>query len=758
MENIYLFIVVLLFILAISDLIVGVSNDAVNFLNSAIGSKVAPLRIILIVAALGILAGATFSNGMMEVARKGIFVPQNFSFADVMIIFLAVMMTDVILLDLFNTFGLPTSTTVSIVFELLGAAVAMAILRIIHSDTENITDIAKYINSAKALGIISGILVSVVVAFSTGALVQYLSRLLFTFRYNNSIRYLGSIWGGLAIAAITYFILIKGAKGASFMTEETIQWIKGHTWHILAASFLGWTIILQVCYWIFKLNSLKLVVLVGTFALAMAFAGNDLVNFIGVPLAGFQSFQNHLADGAPIANEYMMDALQDKVKTPTLYLLIAGLIMVITLWLSKKAKSVVRTSISLSDQSETNERFESSMLARTLVRQSIMVSDGIKRILPDSFIKKVGDRFDPTYFNEVVRKEEGVSFDLLRASVNLIVAAILIAIGTALKLPLSTTYVTFMVAMGSSLADGAWDRESAVYRITGVITVVGGWFFTAFSAFTISLVVAFIIAKTFPFGILALSILVLFLVYRTHILHRNREKEDSKADLQVTSKLSYDSDSIYEICSNNIVRMLLAASKSFDEMVTSLTKEERKKLQQNLKAVRKLDTEAKELKRNIPGTIKKLNEESMESSHYYIELIDYIRELMHSLCFTVEPAYKHVDNNHKPLSEFQSNSLKELAKGIHAHVDTILKDISKSNFDHAQKRIEDALQLVDRTRLMRKKQLKIMKRDGGSTRTNLLFLDALNETKNLILNINNVYKSFRSFSEQIHAIEIKKVF
>jgi phosphate/sulfate permease len=754
MENVFIIIVGLLVLLAISDLIVGVSNDAVNFLNSAIGSKAAPLRIILIVAAAGVLAGATFSNGMMEVARKGIFNPVSFNFNEIMIIFLAVMLTDVILLDLFNTFGLPTSTTVSIVFELLGAAVGMAVLKI-SAGSGDYSEMVNYINSGKALAIISGILLSVVIAFSVGAIVMYLSRLIFSFSYKKTLRYFGPLWGGLAISAITYFILIKGAKGSSFMSKENLEWIKSNTWLIIGASMLAWTLLLQVLVWAFKINILKLIVLVGTFALAMAFAGNDLVNFIGVPLAGITSYEAWAASGVD-AESLSMSALAGKVKTPTLYLLIAGLIMVITLWLSKKARSVVKTTLNLSDQDVVNERFESSGIARTLVRQAININKGIRKVVPATVVSKIESRFDTSAFQTRENKDAGVSFDLIRASVNLVVASILIAIGTSLKLPLSTTYVTFMVAMGTSLADGAWDRESAVYRITGVITVIGGWFFTAFSAFTAAFLMALILSWTWPWGVFVMAGLALLVIYRTHIMHKKREQADKeKADfIPVTD----DANDIYESCSNNIASLLIAAGSNFENVIIALSDEKRKSLKNAYKEINKLNEESKTIKKNVPKVISQLGEEYLESGHNYVELIDYAREAMHCLYYIALPAFKHVDNNHKPITPSQEEALKSLIPEIHTYFEKVVRGVSDSDYSNSQELIDYSAHINNLITKLRKKQLKTIKKEAGSTRTNLLYLDILNETKNFILNINNLYKAFRDFSDQNSQIKAKKAF
>ncbi|NQU85257.1 MAG: inorganic phosphate transporter, partial [Mariniphaga sp.] len=477
MENFYLILVVILFALAISDLIVGVSNDAVNFLNSAIGSKAARKWVIYTVASLGVLVGATFSSGMMEVARKGIFHPDMFVFSEIMVIFLAVMITDIILLDTFNTFGLPTSTTVSIVFELLGAAVAVSLVKIYSSDG-SLVELAKYINSGKALAIITGILLSVFVAFVVGAIIQYLSRLMFSFRYQKNLKYFAGFFGGLAIASITYFMIIKGAKGASFMKAETVAFLKNNMLEILIYSLIGWTILLQLLYWLFKIDIPKIIVLVGTFALAMAFAGNDLVNFIGVPLAGFESFKAWSTQAISSPDEFQMTILTGKVGTPTYMLLIAGLVMIITLITSRKARSVVATTLDLSRQNEGEERFQSSLFSRLVVRNTINVNKKFKRLMPGNVNRFLENRFQAIQDFTASNDPDKPAFDKIRASVNLIVASILISLGTSLKLPLSTTYVTFMVAMGTSLSDRAWDRESAVYRISGVFTVISGWFLT----------------------------------------------------------------------------------------------------------------------------------------------------------------------------------------------------------------------------------------------------------------------------------------
>ena len=757
METLYIVIVFVLFGLAISDLIVGVSNDAVNFLNSAIGSKAAPFRLIIAVAALGILLGATFSSGMMEVARKGIFHPENFYFSEIMIIFLAVMITDIILLDLFNTFGMPTSTTVSIVFELLGAAVAITVIKISHS-AESFQDMGTYINSGRALLIISGILVSVIVAFTVGAFVQYFSRLLFSFNYEKTMKYVGAVWGGIAISFITYFIIVKGAKGSSFISADTLGWIQNNTALILLISFVGWTILMQLLYWLFKINILKVIVLVGTFALAMAFAGNDLVNFIGVPLAGYESFKVFSAAHGASAGTFAMSALQAQVKTPTLFLLVAGLIMVITLWISKKAKSVIKTTINLADQDSTDERFESSILARVVVRQSIQLGNVIHRIIPKPVNKFLENRFDPTFYKKTIKKDKSISFDLIRASVNLVVASVLIAFATSLKLPLSTTYVTFMVAMGTSLADGAWNRESAVYRITGVITVIGGWFFTALSAFTVAFLVALVINWGGIYAIISLIMLAIFFVYKTHGLHKKRTKNENAFENNLATDDSVNGDSVYASCNANILTTILALSELYKQTINGLIDEKHKKLKKALKETKDLNKNVKALKKNIQPTISKLGEEeSVESGHYYVQIMDYLRETAHCMTFITQPVYEHVDNNHAPLKQFQSEDLRQFLEKLDPLFKQIIEMLTKSSYKTMEGITSKIFSLIDDITKMKKKQIKSIKKDSISTRTSLLYLDVLTESKNLLLYINNLLKASRDFSEHNHKSSLKKI-
>ena len=740
METVYLVLVIVLFILAISDLIVGVSNDAVNFLNSAIGSKAAPFKVIMIIAALGVLVGATFSGGMMEVARKGIFHPEYFYFSEIIIIFLAVMITDVILLDMFNTFGLPTSTTVSIVFELLGAAVAMSIIKILSSP-ETAKDIGEFINTGNALAIIIGILLSIVVAFSFGALVQYITRIVFSFDYKKSLKYFGAIWGGIAITAITYFILIKGAKGASFMSDEAKLLIKENTLLILGASFVAWTILLQLLNWIIKLNVLKLVVLVGTFALAMAFAGNDLVNFIGVPLAGYESFKSFIASPGADPDAFNMVALAGKVKTPTLFLLMAGLIMVITLWVSRKARNVVKTTLDLSRQDEGSERFGSSMLSRSLVRSSINFSNAINFFIPKSIHERIARKFDQSKIPKITEKD-APAFDLLRASVNLVVASIIISFATSLRLPLSTTYVTFMVAMGTSLSDKAWDRESAVYRITGVLSVIGGWFFTALSAFTVAFLIVYIIHWGGFISISILLIIALFLIIKTHAFHKKREKESEEYK---TTTDEINSKNIFEKCTSNVANTLNNAIKIYNETIQALAKEDLKKLKSINKEIKEINKKAKYLKDNIHNTIIQLQEDSIETGHYYVQVLDYLREIAHCITFIIQPSLEHINNNHKGLIYIQVEELNKIRNRLTAFFNTIQDIIQKNKFTEISHIIDKQQEILNIIEEFRKTQIRRIKNRETGTKNSMLYLGILSETKNLLLNTINLLKAQRDF-------------
>lgn len=759
METFYLILVGVLFLLAISDLIVGVSNDAVNFLNSAVGSKVASFKVIIIVAALGVLVGTVFSSGMMEVARKGIFHPQMFYFSEIMLIFLAVMTTDIIMLDTFNTFGLPTSTTVSIVFELLGAAVGMASIKLMaspeamasfkqylfeHHLIENIhqsINLGNFINSGKALAIISGILFSVAMAFIVGAAVQYVARLIFSFNYKKRMRWFGGMWGGLAFTAITYFIVIKGAKSATFMSADVKLWMQTHTMQIMVYSFILWTVFLQLLNWLFKVNILKTIVLVGTFSLALAFAGNDLVNFIGVPIAGYNAYEVFAHTVGANPNTLPMLALGGKVATPTSFLLLAGLVMVLTLAFSRKAKSVIKTSVDLSRQDAGDERFKSTAISKTLVRSSINFSKGFKKIVPAKLSMAIDRQFEP-YTDEAEGKEDVPAFDLIRASVNLVVASLLIALGTSLTLPLSTTYVTFMVAMGTSLSDKAWDRESAVYRISGVFSVIGGWFLTAFIAFTAAFIVVYFYYYGGNIAILIILLLVAYLVYRSHKVHNKRVKENENAGEDVYGVTEENvSERFLTLVAGNLKKVI----REYRHTIEGLEVEDVKKLKKTKKAIDEMAVRTKYVKDHINVVIERLDEMSIDSGSFLVQAMDYMREMIHSISFLTGPALEHVDNNHKPLIPEQIEELRHLSEHMETVLKITLESIIKEDYLSQDKLLEEQAKALRHIEVNRKNQIQRIKKRLVGTRNSILFLNLLDESKNLLLQAVNLFKAQRDF-------------
>ncbi len=761
MESLYLILIIILFLLAISDLIVGVSNDAVNFLNSAIGAKAASFKIIMVVAALGIVFGSTFSTGMMEVARKGIFHPENFYFSEIIFILLAVMITDVILLDGFNTFGMPTSTTVSIVFELLGAAVGVSLIKLAvpggqlittEDGIEKIARLSDYINSDKALLIIFGILLSVVIAFTTGAIIQYLSRLLFSFKYEKRLKYFGAIWGGLAITAITYFILLKGLKGSSFAQYEMADgmilkdWVKSHTFGIIAYGFIGWVIVLQLLSFIKKFNVLTFIVIIGTFALALAFAGNDLVNFIGVPLAGYHAYTDFVQSGVP-ADELLMTSLAGKVQTPYYFLLIAGLIMVVTLWTSKKAKSVIKTSLDLGRQEEGYERFESTAVSRAIVRGSSNLSKFMASVIPNSVQVSLDKQFDQTAFHEK-QKALGVdapAFDMIRASVTLVVASILIALGTSLKLPLSTTYVTFMVAMGTSLSDRAWGTESAVYRVTGVISVIGGWFFTAFSAFTGAFIMALLFSYFGFVAVFAMLFLAAFMMYRTHFLHKKRTADTKEEDDDEDENETLNNSRIVNKTSKSVIKTLGKIGESLTNTILYFGNEDLKNLKNTYIDFDKVNSKTKSIKDNISKTIDKLEDSAVESGHFYVQVAGYLREISHSAYHIIQPIFKHLDNSHRAFLPEQIEEIKAVQDKINDLISKVSNGIKDQDFSTIDDIVEEQHETLNLIKATRKLQVKRIKNDDLGTRNSMLFFNILEEYKNIILYMINLLKSQRDF-------------
>jgi phosphate/sulfate permease len=668
--QLYLLLIGILFTMAIMDLMVGVSNDAVNFLNSSVGSRVAPRRTIMIVASLGIIAGVTFSSGMMEVARKGIFHPHLFLMPELITIFMAVMITDVLLLDFFNTFGLPTSTTVSIVFELLGAAIAVSVAKITMSG-EGLMALGQYINSAKALAIISGILLSVGIAFCCGALAQFATRLLFTFNYEKRLRRFGGLWGGLALTMITYFILIKGSKGASFMTPEVVAWIKGHTWTIIVLDFVVFSILFQLLMTFTRINILKPIVLAGTFALAMAFAANDLVNFVGVPLASFSAYALAQASSSPLT--ITMAGLAKSVQTNTLFLLAAGAIMVGTLWVSRKARTVTRTEVNLGRQGEGLERFDSSQLSRIIVRMMMGILEGLRVLFPIPLRRWANRRLDTQGYQPAPGYDGSIpEFDLMRASVNLMVASALVAWATSMKLPLSTTYVTFMVAMGTSLADRAWGLESAVYRVTGVLTVIGGWFFTALMAFTVALSFAFALYYFKGIAVVGLLVLVAIIVLRNFRIHGRREKAAKEMEVLDLKRVT-DADVAIRSCFEASGRYLEVVRLNLGDCFDGILTENRKQLKLLRGETSRLQSWSNIIVANIFKTLRLLGREEVDHAGKYSYVIYALQEIAESLRDMILRCHVHTANQHAGLLPDQRKSLQR----VRTCVENLLADTTR---------------------------------------------------------------------------------
>jgi len=720
--ELYLFALIILASCAFFDLIVGVSNDAVNFLNSSIGSRVAPRYIIMIIASLGIFAGVTFSSGMMEVARKGIFHPGFFLMPELISIFLAVMITDVILLDLFNTFGFPTSTTVSIVFELLGSAVAISLIKIQMSG-DSYSMLVNYINTSKALTIIMGILLSVGIAFLFGVIAQFVTRLLFTFDYMKRLKRYSGIWGGIALAIITYFILIKGAKGTSFLPYESIIWIKTNAWTIVFVNFLFFGLIFQFLTLYTRINILKPIVLIGTFALAMSFASNDLVNFIGVPLAGLSAYNIASAAANPLT--VTMDALQESVQSNTLLLLLAGFVMVATLWISRKARTVTRTEVSLGRQNEGIERFGSSALSRILVRIAYFFFVITQRFIPVKIRTTISERLDSTIYKPTFTLEgKQPSFDLLRASVNLIVASAIISFATSLQLPLSTTYVTFMVAMGTSLSDQAWGRESAVYRITGVLTVIGGWFFTAFAAFTISLIFAFLISLFKLIAIIFLLIFVSVIILYTNRYHKKREEETSTIEA-LSLKSINSADTAVKTSFEQTGQFLMSLSNNLNLNFEAAIAEDLERLKESKSKTGQIHNWANIIIENIFETLCFFKKNDLDDTRRYSSTISSLQAIAESHSDIVIRTSEHFDNYHAGFLDDQKEELRRIKILLNRLLwNTSIMLLRRKKVDYRY--IEgQCLKINNLVKEYEKNQIKRIQRRESKTRLNVLFYGLL---------------------------------
>ena len=732
--------------LAIFDLLVGVSNDAVNFMNSAVGAKVARYRTIIIVAAVGVFVGAIMSNGMMDIARHGIFQPANFSFYEIMCILLAVMVTDVVLLDVFNTLGLPTSTTVSMVFELLGGTFILAILKIIGDET-GLLSLGDMMNTEKALSVIMGIFLSVAIAFIAGTLVQYISRIIFSFNYKKHLSWTIGIFGGISVTSLSYFVLIKGLKSAPFMSAESLAWIDQNTTLLVAGCFVFFTLLMQILHWC-KVNVFRIIVLLGTFALALAFAGNDLVNFIGVPLAGFSAYTDYVANsnGAGI-HDFMMSSLMSSAKTPAIFLLASGIIMVYALATSKKAKNVIKTSVDLARQEEGDEMFGSSALARTIVRRATAINEFLVKVIPAGMRRWIDSRFNK---DEVIL-ENGAAFDMVRAAVNLVLSGLLIIIGTTMKLPLSTTYVTFIVAMGSSLADRAWGRESAVYRITGMLSVIGGWFITAFVAFTICALVTAIMFYTSFVGMFIFICVAVFLLVRSNIKYSKKEKAEQQDDTFKRMMASKDKAEVLSLLRLHVKETLTDyinyTEQAYMQVTDGFINEDLKQLK---KVMSSTDDQKKMLKkrrrkeilglRRIPIPI------AIEKNTWFHLGSNSCEQMLYCLKRICEPCKEHVDNNFNPISKDCIAEFLPIREELCQLMDRTQTVIENNNYAEADDILVKGDALKNKISALRKQQMNRMQEaDSTSLKASMVYLNILQESQELVSIWRHLLRASRFF-------------
>lgn len=751
METFYLFLIIFLFVLAVFDLSVGVSNDAVNFLNSAIGAKAASFKVIMGIAAVGVFVGASLSNGMMDIARHGIYQPQYFFFSEIMCILLAVMLTDVVLLDIFNSLGMPTSTTVSLVFELLGGTVAISLIKIAGSD--GALQLGDLLNTDKAFTVILGIFLSVAIAFFFGAVVQYISRIIFTFNYKKHARYFIGLFAGLAATSILYFMLIKGLKSSSFMVGELKELIYLNTGKLVWGAFIFFTLLMQVLHAL-KVNVFKVVILMGTFALALAFAGNDLVNFIGVPLAGYSSYMDLMAQGgAATTDTFLMESLLQPARTPWYFLVGSGVVMVVALATSKKAHHVVKTSLDLSRQSEGNENFGTSPVARTLVRTCNNISTTILSVVPVRVKDWVDSRFNS---NEMIL-EDKASFDLVRASVNVVLSGLLIAVGTSLKLPLSTTYVAFMVAMGSSLADRAWGRESAVYRITGVLSVIGGWFITAGAAFTICFLVALLIHVGGIAAMVAMVGVAVYMLIRNQLLYKKKMKKEAmqeKVDSTI-SKLRETTDkrealSLFrEHSRDELCGVLHFASDAFYRSVHGFMDENLRELRKVMGAIEEKKSYLKQVKRvGTLGVTQLERDIAIDKGLYYYQGNDFASEIVFSIRRLTEPGKEHVDNHFSPLSEVQKADFGKMTDHIVSFLNRSSAMIESNDYHRMDDLIAESDDLTAQLTLLKKEELKRLQGQSGSTKVSMVYLNMVQEAQNVVSFTANLLKVSRKFQKE----------
>ncbi|MFI3258611.1 MAG: inorganic phosphate transporter [Rikenellaceae bacterium] len=738
MSPIFTFVVITLGVLAIFDIIVGVANDAVNFLNSAIGSRIAPLKVILGVAAVGILVGTLTSSGMMEVARSGVFYPAQFTFSEIMMLFLGMIVGDILLLDIFNNLGLPTSTTVSMVFGLLGAAVGVTLYRISNDSSVSLAQIGEFINTGKAMAIISAILLSVVLSFFFGLLFMSFSRLIFSFRYHKIFSKLGALWCGISFTGIIYFSIFKGLKNTGLISPDVIAYINEETTLSLAliwaaASFILW--LLQL----FGVNILKMTILTGTFSLALAFAGNDLVNFIGVPLAGLESYQLASESGDMMMK---MGALMEPAKANLMMLAGAGVIMILTLFFSKKAMHVTETELSLANQNEnTTEKFSSTALSRALVQAALSVNNWYCKVTPKPIQAAIEKRFEPLSADE--RGQQ--TYDLIRATVNLTAASILISIATSLKLPLSTTYVVFMVAMGSSLADKAWGRESAVYRITGVVTVVMGWFLTAICGFTMALITSSVLIWGGSVAVVIVSVVCFGVAFKSNFTSKKKGEEKVEKKLDIFNAKS--TEEVLYNCTKDVLATTQDAISIYNRTLVAVFKENRKVLKGLVQESEALYESSRELKYNLMDTLHRFEVNNVNTGHFYVQVVDYINEVAKTLVHITQPSFEHIDNHHQGFSKEQIHDL----MSVNDDVENIFKKINEMLVSKDFSQIDAVLEmrdaLFDKIADAIKKQLRRIKNtpEQTSTRANILYLNLMTETKTMVLQGRNLIKSQKYF-------------
>jgi len=745
MEHYLYLVIITLIVLAVIDLMVGVSNDAVNFLNSGLGSKALSFRLIMILASAGILCGAVFSSGMMEIARSGIYVPSMFSFNDVMVIFLAVMITDIILLDIFNYFGLPTSTTVSIVFELLGGAVCLGLYKIMTSSGDYST-LPQYINTGKASEIVVSILLSVTISFSLGIIVQYISRLFFTFQFEKRLKTFGVFFGGLALALISYFILIKGLKSVTFISKDVKTWIDTHELALLGGSFVVFTIFSFIITRL-NINILKVIVGVGTFGLALSFAGNDLVNFIGVPVAAIQSIGFFQAAGAD-PNTYMMSELgSSDIVAPMWILFVSGLVMIFTLWTSKKARTVIETEMNLSSQDSATEKFQPNTLSRWIVRGFVNMGNALSYVMPRTLQSKLDRRFEQTVTPTQQKSKDEPMFDMVRASVNLMVASSLIALGTSMKLPLSTTYVTFMVAMGTAFADRAWDRESAVYRVSGVFHVIGGWFFTAACAFTGAFVIAYFLKIGGIVSFVIALIVLALLLFQNARSHKKKVAEQAARKLQLEKTDIRSLQQVTEASANQISEVVAKANLFYSEVIENLIKTDLTSLSINKKLIKKLNKDLDSTNDNLYNFIRNLDDNSAKSCRYYIISLGYLQDIIENLYIIANNAHSHVDNNHKPLRTSRGEDLRLVTKQLsnwYAEIYNMYKRLEFTNIDSVMNQRNKIQSTINELMDM---QIEDIRTTDTSPRNTRLYFSILLETNEMVSSTFKLLRLHKEFLE-----------